>query len=277
MGRGRGEGQGQSWQQLCQGQPERTELSVLEAIPPAHSASRDSSAERKTDVTPCFWVQTIGIQERGAARLREPGVPSSARPAALRSALAALVPCISRPLGGPGPWAQAWLRPDVTWGVPNWRAQGGWGALPTHGGRAPPQHPRVPWGCRWPRATEWDCAGGVSRLPLYREGGCRGGSGAPAPTCRGPLSFPAGTAGAGCLLAHPTSRCTPAGSAQKPQETGARGCRQAGTCGPLSAPCCTPIAPAKPPRAEAGGGSAGCRGGWDGDRGAGWGQWRQPR
>lgn len=51
------------------------------AIPPARSASRGSGAERKADVTPCFWVQTIGIQERGAAQLREPAAPSSARPA----------------------------------------------------------------------------------------------------------------------------------------------------------------------------------------------------
>lgn len=111
------------------------------------------------------------------------------------------------------------------------------------------------------------CRRGVPLASPPRRGhsrGYRGGSGAPAPTCRGPLSFPAGTAGAGCLLAHPTSRCTPAGSVQEPQESGARGCRQAGTCAPLSAPCCTPIAPAKPPRAGAEG--AGCRAGWDGGR-----------
>lgn len=62
------------------------------AIPPARSAFRGSSAERKADVTPCFWVQTIGIQKQGAARLQEPAAPSSARPAALRSAPAALGP-----------------------------------------------------------------------------------------------------------------------------------------------------------------------------------------
>lgn len=201
----------------------------------------------------------------------------------LRSALAASVPCIPRRLGGPGLWAQAWLHPDVTWGVPSWRAQGGWVALPTHEGRAPPQHPRLPRGCRWLRATERDSAGGVSRSLPHREKGAleeglsgRGGSREPAPTCRGPLSLPAGTAGAGCLLAHPTSRCTPAGSAQEPQESGARGC--AGKPGPAPR---SPHPPARPSRQrsppEPGRGCAGCRGGWDG----GWrcwlgGQWRQP-
>lgn len=70
--------------------------------------------------------------------------------------------------------------------------------------------------------------------------GQRGAAGCPAPTCRGPVSFPAGTARAGCLLAHPTCCCTPAGSTQEPRESGARGCGQAGTCAPLPAPCCTP-------------------------------------
>lgn len=234
------------------------------AIPPARLASRSSSAERKADVTPCFWVQTIGIQERGAARLREPTAPSSACPATFCS-----VPTPQCFLGPPSPGR----RPGCTLTSPGVSPAGGHGvggvALPTRGGSAPP-HPSTR-GCPGaaaspapPRARGFLLAGCPSCHPtgVGRElgggGSSWGASGRPTPTCRGPVSFPAGTAGAGCLLAHPTCRCTPAGSVQEPRESGARGCGQAGTCAPL--PTARPALRAKPPLPP----RAGVRGAWGG-------------
>lgn len=106
------------------------------AIPPARSASRGSGAERKADVTPCFWVQTIGIQERGAARLREPAAPSSSRPAI--APFSPGPPRSTAPWGGPG----SGHRPGCTLTSPGLSPAGGQRvggvALPTHGGSAPP-------------------------------------------------------------------------------------------------------------------------------------------
>lgn len=248
-----------------QGQPEGTELSVLEAIPPAHSAFRDSSAERKADVTPCFWVQTIGIQERGAARLREPGVPSSARPALLRSALAVLVPCIPRRLGGPRPW----LHPDVTWGVPSWRAQGGWVAPPTHGASALPQHPRVARchrvGLRWrgypaclptEKGALEGLSGGARERPLLRA----------VALCH----FPQARPGLGaCWL-------TRQAAARRPAQRRSRrkaGPGAAGKPGPAPRsphPAARPLNQQSPP--EPGRRTRGAEEGGMGGRGAGWGQ-----
>lgn len=282
VGTGTGTEQGQPGQQLCRGRPGGLWVYPVNprvywglvyqdggAIPPACSASRGSSTERKADVTPCFWVQTIGIQERGAAQLRELACPSSACPATLPSAPA---PPRSPALwGAPGPGR----RPGCTLTSPGVSPAGGHGvggvALPTRGGSAPPQHPWVPWGCRQPRTIEQGSASGVSWLPSHQGWGELGGpAGGPvgrlAPTCRSPVSFPAGTAGAGCLLAHPTCHCTPAGSMQEPRESGARGCGQARTCAPL--PTAQPSRRAKPPP-RAGVGGRGVPGGWDGGYGAG--------
>lgn len=234
------------------------------AIPPAHSAFRGSSAERKADVTPCFWVQTIGIQKQGAARLREPAAPSSTRPAAL------LQPRLPWPLTLPGALggglALSTGLADITWGVPGWRAQGGWSGPANAWGERPTPAPVGAPGPQLALRHRAGSAGGVSRLPPRRGGGNRraggGAAGRPAPTCCGPVSFPAGSAGAGCLLAHPTCRCTPAGSAQEPRESGARGCRQARTCAPLPTPRCMPGSTSKAPPPQAG--ERGVPGTWDG-------------
>lgn len=187
-----------------------------------------------------------------------------------------LGPLYSPAFGGPGPWALAWLHPDVTWGVSSWRAQGGWAALPTHGGRAPPQHPRVPWGCRWPRATEWDSAGGVSRLPPHREGGTRGGIGGAVerPLLRAVAlcHFPQARPGLGaCLLTRQAAARRPAPCRSRKKA----GPGAAGKPGPAPRsphPAARPLrqrSPLEPGRRARGAEQAGM-----GDGGAGWGQWR---
>lgn len=198
----------------------------------------------------------------------------------LRSALAALVPSIPRRLGGLGPWAQAWLHPDVTWGVPSWRAQGGWVALPTHGGRAPPQHPRVPWGCRWPRATDWDSAGGVSRLPPHRDGGTRravgGAVGRPLLRAVALCHFPQARPGLGaCLLTRQAAARRPAPRRSR-RKAGPGAAGKPGPAPRSPHPAALPLRQRSPPEPGRGGergvpGRVGM-----GDRGAGWGQGRQP-